>query len=184
VFVFSSSPSPTPDILFPALKSIANRLKRTWEWLSPVTWSGRIVIVSKACKSISLALLHQTRYASISRHITYCSQLWWPYLIKDILSFEGIQQKTSWVICISLRLFESHLNVYIFEIQDVLLAIKSLKSSTRTSTSTDSLPLLRVTPVPLHKANSNRQEEIYVGPFCGSLQLQQSVKSLINGFHM
>ena len=28
-------------------------------------------------------------------HLTYCSQLWRPYLIKDILSFERIQRRAT-----------------------------------------------------------------------------------------
>ena len=118
---------------------------------SDLKWSNHYnSIISKAYKS--LALIRRTfcsnHYPSVKLHLyitlvrphlTYCSQLWRPYLIKDILCFERIQRRATkhilnnYNISYKSRLLELHLLpfMYILEIQDVLFAIKSLKSPTR-----------------------------------------------------
>jgi len=88
-------------------------------------------LCSKHCPSFKLHLY----ITLVHLHLTYCSQLWHPYLIKDILSFEHIQCcTTQHILTISYksRILELHLLslMYFFEIQDVLFAIKSLKSPT------------------------------------------------------
>jgi len=89
---------------------------------------------SNHCRPVKLHL-----YITLVRpHLTYCSQLWCPYLIKDILSFERIQRRATkhilnnFTMSYKYRLLELHLLplMYIFEIQDVLFAIKSLNSPT------------------------------------------------------
>ena len=106
-------------------------------------------IISKAYKSLALirhtfSLNHCPQAKTnlyitlVHYHLTYCSQLWWPYLIKDILCFERIQRQATkhilknYIISFKSRLLELRLLPlrYIFEIQDILFAIKSLKSPT------------------------------------------------------
>ena len=109
-------------------------------------------VLSNSVTYISLALIRRTfcsnHYPSVKLHLyitlvrphlTYCSQLWRPYLIKDILCFERIQRRATkhilnnYNISYKSRLLELHLLplMYILEIQDVLFEIKSLKSPTR-----------------------------------------------------
>jgi len=81
-------------------------------------------------------------YTSLVRsQLTYCTQLWHPYLIKDILNIERVQQHATKFI---LNDYDSDYKsrslqlkflplMYFFELQDICFTIKSLKSSTKNS---------------------------------------------------
>ena len=103
-------------------------------------------ISSKAYRS--LGLIRRTFFATscvevkkvlylslVRSQLTYCCQLWRPCLIKDILSLERIQRRATKFILndyssdykvrlLSLRLLPL---MYLYELSDILLLIKSLK---------------------------------------------------------
>ena len=76
-------------------------------------------------------------YISLVRsQLLYCTQIWRPHLMKDIVNLERIQRRATKHILndytssykdrlINLKLLPL---MYIFELQDILFAIKSLKS--------------------------------------------------------
>ena len=78
-------------------------------------------------------------YISLVRsQLMYCTQLWRPYLLKDIDNIERIQRRATKFILrdyasgyrsrlIKLKLLPL---MYLFELQDILFAIKSLKTPT------------------------------------------------------
>ena len=78
-------------------------------------------------------------YVSLVRsQLLYCTQIWRPHLIKDIVNLERIQRRATkhilndYTSCYKDRLINLKLLplIYIFELQDILFAIKSLKSPT------------------------------------------------------
>jgi len=78
-------------------------------------------------------------YVSLVRsQILYCTQIWRPHLMKDIVNLERIQRRAikhilnDYTSCHKDRLLNLKLLplMYIFELQDILFAIKSLKSPT------------------------------------------------------
>ena len=79
-------------------------------------------------------------YTSLVRsQLTYCTQLWRPYLIKDILNIERVQRRATKFILndydsdYKSRLLQLKLlpQMYFFELQDICFTIKSLKSPTK-----------------------------------------------------
>ena len=75
-------------------------------------------------------------YLSLVRsHLTYCSQLWRPSLIKDIVCLERIQRRATKFILNDYSMdYKSRLTnlgllplMYVFELFDILLLIKALK---------------------------------------------------------
>ena len=78
-------------------------------------------------------------YISLVRsQLLYCLQLWRPHLMKDILHFKQIQRRSTKHILndytsgykdrlIKLKLFSL---MYLFELQDILFAVKSVKTPT------------------------------------------------------
>jgi len=118
-------------------------------------------IVSRAYKT--LGVIHHTfiskqspatltkLYISLVR-LFYCTQQWQLHLIKDILSLEQIQCRATkyilndYTICYRAWLIKLKLLplIYLFELQDILFAVKSIKNS--------SFPLLTmsssVLPIP------------------------------------
>ena len=78
-------------------------------------------------------------YVSLVRsQLLYCAQIWRPHLMKDILTIERVQHRaTKYILndftsCYKTRLLKLNLLplMYIFELQDMLFAIKSIKSPT------------------------------------------------------
>ena len=78
-------------------------------------------------------------YVSVIRsQLTYCSQLWRPHLIKDILTLERVQRRSTkfilndYVSSYKSRLINLNLLplMYLYEIYDVMFLIKSLKNPT------------------------------------------------------
>jgi len=76
-------------------------------------------------------------YISLVRsQLTYCSQLWRPHLIKDILTLERVQRHATkhilndYVSSYKSRLTTLHLLplMYIYELNDIMFLIKSLKN--------------------------------------------------------
>ena len=112
-----------------------------------LSWSKHInSICSKAYKSLyfirrlilqhsSTALRRQLYLTLVRSHLGYCSQLWRPFLVKDILHIEQIQRRASKYILNDFnsdyksRLIE--LNIlplsYWFEFLDLSFLIKSMK---------------------------------------------------------
>ena len=108
VYMFHLNQPSTPKLIF---------LSLTWKslvrWLlgvivsSDLKWSYHYnSIISKTYKSLALLwhtfssrhcpLVKLHLYTTLVRpHLTYCSQIWRPYLIKDILSFERIQNRAT-----------------------------------------------------------------------------------------
>ena len=85
---------------------------------------------------ISLVRSHLTLYISLVRsHLTYCSQLWRPRMVKDILSVERVQRKvTKYVLSdysndYKLRLQSLHMLplMYWLELQDIMFLVKCLQ---------------------------------------------------------
>ena len=76
-------------------------------------------------------------YISLVRScLLYCSPLWWPYLIQDILLLEKVQRRATKAILndytsdyksclIKLKLLPL---MYVYELSDILFFIKSVKS--------------------------------------------------------
>ena len=68
----------------------------------------------------------------------YCSQLWRPYLIKDVIQLERVQRRATKFILndyqssYGSRLLTLHLLplMYLFELHDIIFLIKSLKNPT------------------------------------------------------
>ena len=75
----------------------------------------------------------------VRSQFSYCTQLWHPHLLKDMLSIERIQHRTikhilhNYTSSYKFRLLKLKLLplMYFFELQDVLFAIKSLKLPTK-----------------------------------------------------
>ena len=76
-------------------------------------------------------------YVSLVRsQLFYCTQIWCPHLMKDILSIERVQRRaTKYILndytnCYKTRLIKLRLLplMYLFKIQDILFAIKSIKT--------------------------------------------------------
>ena len=69
----------------------------------------------------------------------YCSPIWRPYLLKDIQNIEGIQQcATKFILNDSDSNYKTRLLtlkllplMYLFELQDILFTVKSLKYPTK-----------------------------------------------------
>ena len=78
-------------------------------------------------------------YVSLVRsQLLYCTQIWRPHLTKHILTIERVQRRaTKYILndytsCYKTRLLKLNLLplMYMFELQDLLFAIKSIKSPT------------------------------------------------------
>ena len=78
-------------------------------------------------------------YVSMVRsQLFYCTQIWRPHLMKDILNIERVQcHATKYILndctsCYKTRLIKLKLLplTYLFELQDILFAIKSIKTPT------------------------------------------------------
>ena len=76
-------------------------------------------------------------YVSMVRsQLLYCTQIWRPHLMKDILNIERVQRRaTKYILndytsCYKTRLIKLKLLplMYLFELQDILFAIKSIKT--------------------------------------------------------
>ena len=83
--------------------------------------------------------LKKLLYISLLRsQLIYCSQLWRPYLLKDIITLERIQRcATKFILndyqsSYRFRLVKLHLLplMYLFELYDIIFVIKSLKNPT------------------------------------------------------
>ena len=110
---------------YPNFNSVATCAK-AYKSLRFVRWS--------IPSSTSIVRFHL--YLSLVRSkLTYCYQLWRPYLIKDIISLECVQRRaTKFVLndyssnykarLISLKLLPL---MYWFELQDILLLVKCMK---------------------------------------------------------
>ena len=81
-------------------------------------------------------ILKKQLYISLVRsHLTYCSQLWRPRIVKDILSVERVQRKaTKYVLSdysndYKLRLQSLHMLplMYWLELQDIMFLVKCLQ---------------------------------------------------------
>jgi len=101
----------------------------------------RRTITSPHCPSIMVKL-----YISLVRsQLLYCTQIWRPHLLKDCLNIERVQRRaTKYMLSdyssnYKSRLLELKLLplMYLFELQDILFAIKSIKSPTKQFTITD-----------------------------------------------
>ena len=73
---------------------------------------------------------------SVRSQLVYCSPVWRPYLIKDILQLERIQRATKFILMCSDSDYKSRLIsanllplMYTFELNDIMFCIKSLQSS-------------------------------------------------------
>ena len=78
-------------------------------------------------------------YVSLVRsQLLYCTQIWRPHLMKDILTIERVQRRATkyilndFISCYKTCLLKLNLLplMYMFELQDLLFAIKSIKSPT------------------------------------------------------
>ena len=75
-------------------------------------------------------------YISLVRsHLTFCSQLWRPHLIKDILTIENVQRRDTKFIHDNSMDYKSRLItleilplMYWFELQDILFLVKYFKT--------------------------------------------------------
>jgi len=85
-------------------------------------------------------------YTSLVRsQLLYCTQVWRPYLLKDTLNFERVQRHaTKYMLSdntsnYKTRLFQLKVLplMYLFELQDILFAFKSIKCPTSQFTITD-----------------------------------------------
>ena len=93
------------------------------------------------CHSFSLFLpiaMKKHLYLSLVRsHFTYCSQIWRPYHVKDILIIERVQRRVTKYILQDYRSdYKTRLTslnllplMYWFELQDLLFLVKCLKDS-------------------------------------------------------
>jgi len=139
VYMSYSYQPPTPDIIsnseITELPGDSQKLEINWEvtplqkhinhWL----WYDLSLIFSRHCPPVKL--LYTTL---VCPHLTYCSQQWLPYLIKDILSFERIQLWASKQSAIYKTRTQSFtINVAISSRSRIfsLQLAKSLKSPTR-----------------------------------------------------
>ena len=115
---------------------------------SDMSWSSHHDhIVSKAYKILGLLRRYFNTSNSTSKRkrlyfslvrsqLVYCSQLWRPYLIKDIVKLEKIQRRATKFILNNYSLdYKTRLEslnmlplMHIYEINDILFCIKSLKS--------------------------------------------------------
>ena len=74
----------------------------------------------------------------VRSQLLYCTQIWRPHLMKDILNIERVQRRaTKYILndytsCYKTRLIKLKLLplMYLFELQDILFAIKSIKTPT------------------------------------------------------
>ena len=74
----------------------------------------------------------------VRSQLIYCSQLWRPYLLKDIITLKRIQRRATKFILndyqsnYRFRLVKLHLLplMYLFELYDIIFVIKSLKNPT------------------------------------------------------
>ena len=106
-------------------------------------------ILSKAYKTLSLLrrtfksshspLIKTKLYMTLVRSIlTYCSPVWWPYLLSDINNLERIQRRaTKYILNDYTNDYKSrlmNLNIlplmYTYEIADILFLIKSIRNPT------------------------------------------------------
>ena len=118
---------------------------------SSLVWDDHYnFILSKAYKilglirrtfSTNLIPIKKKLYISLVRaQILYCSQVWRPYKIKDILLLEQAQRRaTKYILNDYYSSYKSRLMklklfplIYIFEINDIMFFIKSYKSSSPT----------------------------------------------------
>ena len=94
--------------------------------------------IKRTCPSSTSINIRKSLYLSLVRSkLTYCSQLWRPYFIKDILLIEKIQRRaTKFITCYDPSLdYKSRLStlhvlplMMFFELLDLLFLIKCLKS--------------------------------------------------------
>ena len=115
---------------------------------SDLSWSNHYKsITSKAYRTLGLirrtfttnsVKARKKLYLSLVRsQLTYCSQIWRPYLIQDIKLLENIQRRATKFILndysspyhVRLRHLSLLPLMYIYEMNDILFFIKSLKSS-------------------------------------------------------
>ena len=86
----------------------------------------------------SLVARKRLYFTLVRSHLTYCSPLWRPHLIKDIQNFERVQRRVTKFILNDYHLdYKSRLLrckilplMYFFELNDILFLVKSLKSPT------------------------------------------------------
>ena len=107
------------------------------------------MMASKAYRSLGLLRRHFSRHISsaakkslyvslVRSRLTYCSVVWRPHLIKDILKLEGIQRRSTRFILndnvsgYKDRLISLHLLPLMmeYELSDILFFLKSLKTRT------------------------------------------------------
>ena len=77
-------------------------------------------------------------YVSLVRsQLFYCTQVWRPHLMRDILNIERVQRATKYILNDYTSSYKTRLILlnllplmYLFELHDILFAIKSLKSPT------------------------------------------------------
>ena len=75
----------------------------------------------------------------VRSQLFYCTQIWHPHLMKDILSIEQIQHRaTKFLLNDYTSNYKTHLVklkilplMYLFKLQDILFAIKSIKAPTK-----------------------------------------------------
>ena len=94
-------------------------------------------LIRRTFKTISINAKKQLYIALVKSQLLYYSQLWRPQLIKDITMLERIQRRaTKYILNDYTSSYESRLQLnilplmFVFELQDLMFLIKSLKSPT------------------------------------------------------
>ena len=90
--------------------------------------------IQYTCNCLKKAIIHIASKSSIN----LCSQLWQPYLLKNIITLERIQRRATKFILndyqssYRFRLVKLHLLplMYLFKLYDIIFVIKSLKNPT------------------------------------------------------
>ena len=121
---------------------------------SDLSWNNHYKSITAHAYKV-LSLIHRTilpnhstttmvkLYVSLIRsQLLYCTQIWRPHLMKDILTIERVQRHaTKYILndftsCYKTRLLKLNLLslLYMFELQDLLFTIKSIKSELVNST--------------------------------------------------
>ena len=140
---------PTYTINRTPIKSVLQHKDLGITFSSDLNWSAHYNIITtkayktlglirRTFKTISINAKKQLYIALVRSQLLYCSQLWRPHLIKDITMLERIQRRaTKYILNDYTSSYKSRLQqlsilplMFIFELQDLMFLIKSLKSPT------------------------------------------------------